>query len=132
MPTDASSKVPLCHACHAELRAGDETCWLCGAAVTSDAAEIVATHQAGVSAKKASRAASFSLATLMMFMTLAAVIFGIISIAPGVGIALALLLVPVLVHTTISVRNEKALGRSPRPGEQVMLFFGSLGLVVTA
>jgi hypothetical protein len=133
MPTDASSKVPLCHACHAHLRTGDETCWLCGAAVTPDVnAAAAKSPSAAAYSTKGSPGARFSLATLMMFMTLVAVVCGLISIAPGIGIALAVILLPVLAHTGISVRSEQAKGHSLRPGDQVGLFFGSLSLIVVA
>jgi hypothetical protein len=133
MPPDASSKVPLCHVCHARLRMGDKKCWLCGASVTSDIGAVVATPPAVAPyLTKHGPVASFSMATLMMFVTLVAVVCGVFSIAPGIGVALALVLLPVLAHTAISAHREEALGHSLGPGERIVLFFGSLGLVVVA
>jgi hypothetical protein len=68
----------------------------------------------------------------MLFVTLISVVCGVISIAPGVGIALALILLPVLAQTAILAHREDELGHALRPGDKIMLFFGSLGLVAVA
>jgi hypothetical protein len=133
MPPEASSKVPLCHACHAQLKIGDDRCWLCGAAVTTEVAAAAVTEPVAARPPSiGSPVASFSMATLMMFVTLVAVVCGVFSIAPGVGAALALVLLPVLAHTAIAARREEATGHSLRPGERITLFFASLGLVVVS
>jgi hypothetical protein len=133
MPADVSSKVPLCHACQAQLKIGDAKCWLCGAPAVFDVNAPVATNRPADSPMTTSRGvASFSLSTLMMFVTLVAVVCGVFSIAPGVGAALALVLMPVLTHMVIAARREEAMGYTLRPGERFILFFGSLGLVVVA
>jgi hypothetical protein len=68
----------------------------------------------------------------MLFVTLISVVCGVISIAPGVGIALGLILLPVLAQTAILTHREEELGHALRPGDKIMLFFGSLGLVAIA
>jgi hypothetical protein len=133
MPADASSNVPHCQACQAQLKIGDAKCWLCGAPVVFDVnAPVVTNRPAGPPMTTGHRLASFSMATLMMFVTLVAVVCGVFSIAPGVGAALALVLMPVLTHMVIATRREEAMGYTLRPGERFILFFGSLGLVVVA
>ncbi len=133
MPPDSSSKVSRCATCHAALLPGAERCWLCGAPMASGIDAAAATDPAnGSSRSKVGPVASFSLATLMMFVTLVAVVCGVFSIAPGVGVAMALVLLPVLAHTAISARGAEALGHSLSPGERIALFFGSLALVVVA
>lgn len=124
------STVAHCNACHAQLKPSETRCWLCGAAVPTSA-EAIATTQRAVapSPTTARRATSFSLSTLMMFMTLMAVVCGVFSIAPGVGAVMAIVLLPVLAYTVISARREAAMGYTLAPGDRVMLFFGSLALV---
>jgi hypothetical protein len=67
-----------------------------------------------------------------MFITLVAVLCGVFSIAPGIGAILALVLLPVMTHTIISVRRAEALGNTLGREDRVMMFFSSLGLVVMA
>jgi hypothetical protein len=68
----------------------------------------------------------------MMFITLVAVVCGVFSIAPGVGAILAVVLVPVMTLTMISVRRAESLGNTLGREDRVLLFFSSLGLVVVA
>src|SRR3954466_7410718 len=103
MRPDASSNVPHCHACHARLKIGDDRCWLCGAPVAEAFDPTVATNPAAEQPPSmGSPVASFSMATMMMFVTLVAIVCGVFSLAPGVGVALALVLLPVLAHTAIA------------------------------
>ena len=134
MPPDSPSTEQLCHACQARLRTGDDKCWLCGTPVGSAGEPTaVAKPATGVALPRRERAATnFSLATLMMFMTLVAVVCGLIGIAPGIGIALAAILMPVLAHTVLSVRGEESQGHQVKASDQIAIFFGSLGLVVVA
>jgi hypothetical protein len=132
VPSDSSSNVPHCHDCKAQLQIGDEQCWLCGAKVTSVPGAATVRKSAVARPTPGGPVASFSMATLMMFVTLVAIVCGLFSIAPGVGVALALVLLPVLAHTAIAANREETSGHSLRPGERIMLFFASLGLIVMA
>lgn len=118
-----------CPHCRASRRPGDTRCWLCGAIVERNGHTPLTDEPNRV---PIASSGGFSLATLMMFMTLVAVVCGLIGIAPGIGIALAAILLPGLAHTAISVRGEQAKGRSLTSGDQVVMFFGSLSLVVVA
>jgi hypothetical protein len=133
MPADSSSKVSRCATCRATQLPGAERCWLCGEPV-SGSAEGTATGVSPTAVQQPASvpAASFSLSTLMLFVTLVSVVCGVISIAPGVGIALGLILLPVLAQTAILAHREEELGHALRPGDKIMLFFGSLGLVAIA
>jgi hypothetical protein len=68
----------------------------------------------------------------MMFMTLVAIVCGVYSIAPGIGIVMGLVLLPVMTHAVISVRRAEALGNTLGHDDRIMMFFGSLSLVVVA
>src|SRR5690242_3571833 len=109
MPADALPKVMHCHACQARLHSGAEKCWLCGAAVAADAGDTIANVSPVAPPTAASRpATSFSLATLMLFVTLVAIVCGVFSLAPGLGAIMGLVLLPVMTHTVISVRRVES------------------------
>jgi hypothetical protein len=133
MPPDSSPKVSRCATCRAVVLAGDQQCWLCRGPLSGRAEGTVAVGSpTAIAHSEDSRVTSFSLSTLMLFVTLISVVCGLISIAPGVGIALALILLPVLAQTAILTHREEELGHALRPGDKIMLFFGSLGLVAIA
>lgn len=133
MPSDASLKAPHCHTCNAELLIGQDRCWLCGAAIGSGSEGPPSNQPTATSLSMTSgRPVRFSLSTLMMFMTLAAIVCGVYSIAPGIGIIMALVLLPVMTHAVISVRRVEALGNRLGHEDRIMMFFGSLSLVVVA
>ena len=72
-----------CPFCHALLLPGGSRCWLCEAEVQAVAADEAAAPTAANQAVPAERLGTYSLASLMMFVTLASVgCFG-----PGIGIA---------------------------------------------
>jgi hypothetical protein len=75
---------------------------------------------------------SFSLASLMMFVTLASVVLGVSTIAPGVGIPLGILALLATVRTAVLVRRQMRLGHQPNAGERAILFAASLGVVILA
>jgi hypothetical protein len=132
MPSDAISNVPHCHVCKAELQIGQDRCWLCGAARGSGSDATPSTQHAAASFSTNSPPVRFSLATLMMFMTLVAIVCGVYSIAPGIGIIMGLALLPVMTHAVISVRRAEAMGNRLGNEDRIMMFFGSLSLVVVA
>jgi len=61
-----------------------------------------------------------------------AIICGVFSIVPGIGVAMALVMLPALTHTAILVRGEAKSGHLLGAGEKIMLFVGSLMLVAMA
>jgi MFS-type transporter involved in bile tolerance (Atg22 family) len=68
---------------------------------------------------------SFSLNSLMMLVTLAAVCFGLLAAAPGLGVFVCVILLPVMIRTALVVRRREAAGLDVSPGTKVGLFFGS-------
>jgi hypothetical protein len=76
----------------------------------------------------------FSIASLLAITTLVAVVCGVFVIAPGLGIALAIVAVPALVRTLITGMQEGWLEKGLPVGEKVghfvgWLFVGILALV---
>ena len=82
--------------------------------------------------EKQERVGTYSLASLMMFMTLASVVCGAFSIAPGLAIVLIGMAVPAFVRTLILIRQKRGLGQQPHAGERALLFATSMGVVIVA
>jgi hypothetical protein len=75
---------------------------------------------------------TFSLASLMMFVTLACVLLGVCTIAPGVGIPLAIVAPLAFVRTAILIQRRTTLGHRPHAVERAILFAASMGVVILA
>jgi len=98
-------------------------CWLCGHRVGLPAGE---------SANFAVRptAPQFGIASMMLTVTLVAVCLGVGVMAPGLGVALAVLVTPALIRTAIGVeRHKEVSGRTMDVGQKIAAFAGSLGVV---
>jgi hypothetical protein len=74
---------------------------------------------------------TFSLATLLLVVTGLAVVFGLMTVAPGVGILLLALMVPALVRTQAATRleNERA-GRPSTLSDRIGTLVISLALMI--
>jgi hypothetical protein len=68
----------------------------------------------------------------MLLVALASVCMGVISVAPGLGILLAIASTPALIRTISAVRRREETGESTATSNKLLLFLGSLGVVVTA
>jgi len=66
-----------CPFCHALLLPGASRCWLCGADVEQAPAHDAAVPSAASQAVPPERVGSYSLAALMMFVTLFSVVLGV-------------------------------------------------------
>jgi len=133
MAVDPSVSARRCAVCNAVVPASSKRCWLCGGNIVAD--ESSATGPSPNAKIPFSPPAqefapgSFSLATLMLFVTLAAIVCGVISLAPGLGIALGLIMIPVLAHTAILAQNEREVGHLVSASGTIMMFLSSLVLV---
>lgn len=119
---------PHCTECGASWRIGADCCWLCGAVPSSSAASAAAVPM--VEAARPApleRIGSYSLASLMMFITLASVVLGVSTIAPGIGIPLGIVFTVVWLRTTAVARRRAAHGLPVTRTERVQLFLASLG-----
>src|SRR5687767_14329291 len=104
---DSPADAAACPVCKAIVRAGADKCWLCGA-------DIAAARRTGRSAISDSpggveiaSASGFSLASLLMLMTLVCVVLGVLTIAPGLGVLVLIALVPALAHSIREVQRRK-------------------------
>ena len=73
-------------------------------------------------------AASYSLASLLMFVTLASVVLGVSTIAPGIGIPLGIILLVVWLRTAAVARRRRQRGLAVTRAEKVQLFLASFGV----
>jgi hypothetical protein len=116
------------------LAVGAGTCWLCHCPLTDDNSTdaAVATtmtplpHTAPATA--VGRGGQFSLATLMLTVTLIAVLMGLSVRLPGLAIVLAILATPALIKTSLIGRRHKAAGEPLTPGGKALTFITALCL----
>lgn len=127
-------KQPICLACGAERHDDSNTCWMCGL-VTAQLVDAPANSLLVASANTPQRVGpsplTFSLATILMFMTLSAVVFGLARIEPGYGTALAIVALPAFVMTAVRSRHQQARGRRVGAVETVLTFLISSAVVVS-
>lgn len=132
-----------CPACRAEL-VDESVCWLCKHRLTeselgrqrnvSEADPGEASFQANPFAPPptiadTSQSSYFSVVLIMgMFLVLA----GLIAVAPGFGILLAIITTPALIRTSVVVAKRRQRGKVVSVGERSLLFLASVSAVVTA
>jgi hypothetical protein len=121
----------ICPRCGAEVRPGTDRCWLCYARLQKDGAESSPGEPSPTNpADDFSSPGRFSLASLLMAMTLLSVVFGISTFAPGVGIPLGVVLLAVWAKTAQRTRERQQLGQTLGWAETAQLFFASFGVVI--
>jgi hypothetical protein len=129
MPTLTENAV--CPRCGAPWRPGADKCWLCYLPLENVSAEAPPeTKPSPTHAEDVSSASGFSLASLMMAITLASVVCGVSTFAPGVGIPLGVVLLAVWVKTAERARHRRQIGQSLTWAETIQLFFASFGVVI--
>ena len=114
-----------CQQCGAPLISGKLVCWLC---LSPTARQIGGPTNSVRSAAPARRrsATQFTLASLMLIVTLTAVLMGIWRMYPGVGIALSVFALPALVRTwVVSLRTEEP-GESSSTWDRIRVFLLSM------
>lgn len=72
---------------------------------------------------------TFGLSTLFLFTTLAAVAAASFAVAPGVGIVFLIIAMPAYIRTVVITSRQKAQGIATTPGQKVLTFCRSAGLV---
>ncbi len=123
------SDVVHCPECGALVGAGVQKCWLCGASLADlddvVMAEIVLPH---LPHREASRF-SYSLGLLITVVTLICVSLGLVSIAPGLGIAFAIFVTPAYIRTAVGVARRNVKGQPMDIGQKILAFGGSLAVM---
>lgn len=121
-----------CVVCGAMLKPRQVYCSKCGSRGSS---EIVATETTtdgsptGVPDVTAG-SASFSLATLMIVVTMIAILMALFVAAPGLAILVAFCLLPPAIRTLLISNKRKSLGRVDSPLAKTGLFLSSLGVTI--
>jgi hypothetical protein len=138
----------ICPDCGAKVSVNAPRCWMCGRplswatpaevrirlatqahADTSSTVRTFAGHQAGDDYHRRAPF-QFGLASIMLIITLAAVVLGVYKMAPGIGIALAIVAITALIPTCIISRRKGAQDEPLSSAEQISYFVAWLGLAL--
>ena len=118
-----------CPQCGAELAAAETRCWLClnerrpaGEADTAGTVEAPA-------AQRPERW-TYSLGSLLLFITLIAVTLGLMGVSPGIGIVFGVLATPALIRTAVAASRARAAGEGLNGYEKAWIFLASAGIVL--
>jgi len=119
-----------CSECGAVVTAQASECWLCSGALASGPADAQPAEARAADGptphERRDRAPlQFGLASLMLVMTLFAVLCGVFSISPGLGLAVCIVSAPALVRTALVVARRKSKGRSVSGIEKTVMYLGS-------
>jgi hypothetical protein len=115
-----------CPECGAIAGQGVERCWLCGWQRESESSSAPADSvPPPVPPRPVDQGFSYSLETLMLVTTLVAVAMGAIVLFPGVGIILAIMLLPAFIRTSMVVRRHEEKGKAVALWQRVSLYLGS-------
>src|SRR4051794_38170416 len=129
-----SSAELSCSSCGAKLPSSATICWLCNTPVdvTSNLGWLGRAEATRVRQIAASEpAGGFSLASLMMLITLVCVVLGVFTIAPGLGVPLAVVAFATWVRTASLVRWRRATsGSSPTSVEVILIFLRSVAFTL--
>jgi hypothetical protein len=123
-----------CASCGAPVPNNSRSCWLCHAPVVAESGQRKFANAGSISERIAATsepAGGFSLAALMLFVTLVAVVLGISTIAPGIGIPFGLILLVVWLRTAAVARRRRQRGMTVTRSDLLSAFFSSLAVAVT-
>jgi len=119
------AKPATCGQCGASIAAGADRCWLCRSADPAAACPASAGSSPGAEHRTAFQ---FSLATMMLFVTFSAVLMGVFSMAPGVGVVLFILSAPALIRTCLVAQARQRKGRELSAADKTKMYLGSVGV----
>ena len=118
-----------CVKCGAALHPAASICWLCFAPTAET--KMRAGSAASRSLEPIPEVSRFSLASLLMFMTLACVILGVFTKWPGLGVPLAILSLVVWGRTVNIIRQRAKKGETVAPLQRVLIFMSSFAGTLT-
>ena len=127
-----------CPECGARVKPADQKCWLCGRelVVTAEVVEDFAESPFAASWSPRADAKSvpfqFSLESLLMVITLAAVCLGAFVATPGLGILALIVAAPALLRTVYEGHQARRRGKSRTLTEKLLSFAASAGITVAA
>jgi hypothetical protein len=134
MGTSQTMPSDHCPQCGAIMAPAQAACWLCraesplGPAAGTPIARAPRTEERPPSP---TGRLQYDLSSLMLFMTLIAILSSIIGMNPGLGIVVAILAVPALVRTCVVASGGGARGQTLSPGGKVAVFLLTLAMIVT-
>jgi len=138
-PDSKPARLPhACPECGARVKPADNKCWLCGrelvvtAEVVEDFAESPFAASWSPRADVKSVPFQFSLESLLMVITLAAVCLGAFAATPGLGILALIVAAPALLRTVYEGRQARRQGKSRSLTEKLLSFAASAGIAVAA
>jgi hypothetical protein len=122
MEQPQSPMAVICPHCGAEQAAPRSACWICGQSLP----ELSSPPKQPPPDPVPDRGITFSLSTLLLVTTIAAVCCGLFTAAPGLGIFVCILLAPALVRTAMVVRRRQARGHPVSTAQKAGLLLTSL------
>lgn len=126
-PAASPFAAPTCVECGAELSPGSAYCWLCQRPVAIRA-------ELATAAAQPSPVSSFqfSIQTLLLITTLAAVCLGALVTVPGLGILVLVVAIPALVRTCVTGAAMKREGHTFTTTDKIMSFLASAAVAWAA
>jgi hypothetical protein len=131
--TASASKPRYCPDCGAEVAPQAVICWCCRHSLLQSASagsQLVSVEAVDENARHIHERTKFqfSLASVMLIVTLAAVLMSIYTMAPGLGIALMVLSVPALIRTAVLAMQKGSRGKPLAFAEKAGIFLAWIGL----
>lgn len=127
-----------CPECSARIKPTDEKCWLCGRELVVTAEVVEDFAESPFAASWSPRADAkpipfqFSLESLLMVITLAAVCLGAFVTTPGLGVLALIVAAPALLRTVYEGHQARQRGKSLTLAEKMMSFAASAGIALAA
>ncbi len=115
-PQQGQAVPRVCPECGADTLPDRTHCWLCGAKLAGGSTTAAASAPAPP---------TFALTSLMLLITLVAVVLGVYTIAPGVAVLLVIAVVPALSRTFRVTRRREREGTPLRTRDKIGTFFYS-------
>jgi hypothetical protein len=128
-PISTKAAANTCPHCGASIEPADAICWLCLAPVGQVPAGRNAAAQV-VPRMPPLSTGNYSLASLMMFMTLVAVVLGVATQWPGLGIPLGIVSLILWSRTVGIVRDRAKQGLEVSPLQKILIFMSSFAMTM--
>src|SRR5688572_23644781 len=124
----AAADRQLCPECGAACPAQADRCWMCHGRLPDTGANSFAAPAAV--AEDSLGGGQFSLATILLVITLIAVCLGVFRASPGFGLAMIAFSVPALIRTFVAGAQHKRAGQRLTVGDKLTAFAASMGIMV--
>lgn len=137
-PTPPTSRPETCPECGAPFPNEAIYCWLCGwklgnLVVGPRKGSPTTNPRAAALRNPADLKWTFSLSTLFLWTALVAVVMGVVRIAPGLGVPLAIIAIPAALHTTALVAfRKRRSGHALTVPEKLFAFIASFAIFMLA